>query len=156
MKWAVARGHKPISSGGLAALALGGLTLLLAGCATTYRGVCRNGICVEWNDQPDQSFTKLDAFMVSCTRTLNRGIHGPVQIIFVPTSAEPFDGAHAGAWFDPSDDTIYVKYIDDLWRSEICHELLHRELWLLTGDPDRNHSGPGWNDFCGGGYLVCR
>ena len=91
-----------------------------------------------------------------CLGPRGRAIHGPVTVVFVPDDPIRFDTDHRGAWFDSGTDTIYVKYIDDLWRSEICHEILHRELWLETGNADRKHSSAEWDKFCGGGYLVCR
>ena len=132
--------------------------LLLIACIPKRRGVCLGSgkLCIEWNGQPDKSWPKIEAFMVACERTLGMEFTPQAEIVFVPDEGEVFDVDHRGAWFDPESGLIFVEYIDDLWRSEICHELLHREFYLQTGDSDRGHDRPEWDRFCGGRYLVCR
>ena len=56
---------------------------VLAACGR--RGICaQNGkLCIEWHEQPDQDWRKLEAFMVACERTLGMQFTPYAEIIFV-------------------------------------------------------------------------
>ena len=151
---------KPRHIGWITAAAVGLLVFGVA-CAVAPRGVCYGAVCVEWNGQPDRNPDKLAALVARAERTVGYTVTPHAEIVFIPRLpawARPHsrNGTPASAWYDVDSGLLFVTYIDDLWRSEIGHELLHRELALATGDADPNHTDPRWQNFCGGGYYVCR
>ena len=143
-------------------ISLTALALVVVGvaCVAAPRGVCYGAVCVEWNEQPDRNPDKLAAFIARAERTVGYKVTPYAEIVFIPELpawARPHSraGTPASAWYDPDSGIIFVTYTPDLNRSEIGHELLHRELYLASGDADPNHTDPRWQNFCGGGYYVC-
>lgn len=134
-------------------LVLGVGALLLAACVAPRSGECSGQFCVEWNEQPDRDLSKLRQVVELGARSVGFVIEGTAQVVFTPEL--PLNPRGAGAWYDSSSDVIYVEYLSDLRNSEIAHELLHRAIYLATGDSDATHRDPRWSRFCGGGYRVC-
>ena len=135
------------------------LAAVVIGCAEGSPfvgvGLCLDGVemhRVEWGAQGDQR--TIGPYLDSCVATIGREISPGARIVFA-TEAEWPCVHSAGGCYKPKSGNVYVKPIDHLWRSELCHELLHRELHIETGDADDGHAAPEWDRFCGGGYLIC-
>ena len=137
---------------------LAALLTLLSGCTPEPfggLGLCLGGVeimQVEWGSQGDQR--AMGGYLASCVQTIGREITPGAKIAFTEENEWPCVHS-AGGCYKPESGTVYVKPIDRLWRSEACHELLHRELDIETGDADGGHTAPEWGRFCGGGYLIC-
>jgi hypothetical protein len=132
------------------------LAAVLIGCPQEpFEGVslCLDGIeimRIDWGTQGDQR--ALGGYLASCVQTIGREITPGARIVFADGKKWPCVESAGGCYHEG---VVYVRPIDRLWRSELCHELLHREFDLETGDADANHSEPEWGRFCGGGYLIC-
>ncbi len=50
----------------------------------------------------------------------------------------------AGCWI-PQYDLIVLKPAASLSRTALCHELLHRQLYDRTNDPDYDHQREEWS-----------
>jgi len=157
---------KPASYKRLGWIAVLGAALAVVGvaCANGLRGTCYNdiGVCVEWGRQapldPAHRAERLRTYVAQFERTVGVKITPFAEVIFIPDPGEMarprHNGRAASGWFNTGTGLIHVLYAANLWDTALGHELLHREIYLQTGEADTEHQDPRWRLLCDG-YYVC-
>ena len=137
-------------------LVIGVGALLLAACTVPRHGECSGAVCVEWNQQPQQDIAFLNRVIEHGRQEIGYRLHGQAQVIFVEPNGLIASTPGARSRYEPDEDVIYLVYESDLRWTHIAHELLHRDIYLSTGDADGKHRDPRWSRFrCGSGNVPC-
>lgn len=136
-------------------IGVGALLLSAAACVVPEprRGECSGKLCVEWNDQPDRDWRRLQAVVDRGMQEIGFKVDGVAQIVFIPRT--PMMVGERAGFYDHEGDVVYIYYFDDLRFAPIAHELLHRALFFESGDPDPKHRDRRWRLFCFGGDVPC-
>lgn len=139
------RKSDPPRTGGCLALLL---FVLAAGCFLDFsegwqedEELC--GLRVKWNGQGDQA--NLCREVELCRSALGFEIAGLPGVEFVDDLLPHCLRHHVAGCYTMDFDHIYLAHRDRIAETALCHELLHRELFLASGgDPDYRHASPLW------------
>jgi hypothetical protein len=127
------------------------MMLLLSACRDNWQpDALIDTIFVKWNSQGDRSaFTPT---LRQCEDKLGYKFTPYGRMEFVPEADQRCMAAAdvAGCWYrwydlgDRASDMAIIQYASLLVLTAMCHEWVHREKGLATGDPDYNHSDIDW------------
>lgn len=118
------------------------LALLLSACGNGF--VYDETICgqhVAWGSQRDRDHDEFSSTIRECEVVINQKFDLGASILWVPGQSIQ-DCKYGDGCYYAFDDMINLLNTSTIHRSALCHELLHRQLWLDTGDADRDHKNP--------------
>lgn len=148
----------------------------LSACASTkYEDVY--GMHVSWGTQQDRRFEEV---VSECEERLGLSFDPGATIRFL--GPRPKDVPVAGLFYPTTEGTIHLYDAACLDATSLCHELLHRYIWMhsgskhecyatrfpsmsaeksclqwgLEGDPDYNHKRPEWKFLPGASTCPVR
>ncbi|AKU92411.1 hypothetical protein AKJ08_2798 [Vulgatibacter incomptus] len=105
----------------------------------------RAGILFDWGTQPGRD--GVESLVASCEERVQLDYSKGASVKFVDDAnvhcAIPAHTRVAGCWL-PDNDLIVLETAPRLEDTALCHELLHRQLFVLRRDPDYPHVSPEW------------
>lgn len=120
--------------------------VLWMGCSPPYFSAdeVRRSITIDWG--PQQERGSLEEVLGECEEGLRMKFGAGVFLKFVSDPTPDCRSGHdrvAGCWIHDFD-LVLLAPARDLAETALCHEMLHRQLFLNKRDPDHKHLGPEW------------
>lgn len=116
------------------------------GCSPPYfqADETRRQMAIDWGPQVERA--TFDEVVDHCERGLSMRFAPGVYVKFLDDPTSDCRTGHdrvAGCWIHDFD-LILLAPADHLAATALCHELLHRQLFLDEGHPDAAHVRPEW------------
>lgn len=109
----------------------------------------RAGIAFDWG--PMEQRSGVEELVASCESSLGFSFSDGAWVKFVPDANRDCHISEkqmriAGCWLVEMD-LVVLEPANDLGDTALCHELLHRELFVRDRDPDYQHVGSSWSSL---------